>query len=77
MLHALSLECSALEIEWRELWAAINDADAGEREARRRNQRLARRTAAATGWADVPEDRKLNEECAQAAHEYLADRYAH
>ena len=76
VLHAVSLECSALEVEWRELWTDVNDADASECEARRRNRRLAQRIAAATGWADVPEDRKLNKECARAAHEYLADRYA-
>ena len=76
VLHAASLECAVLEIEWRELWTDVNAADAGESEARRRNRRLAGRIAAATGWADIPEDRKLNEVCARAAHEYLAARYA-
>lgn len=76
VLHAASLECGALEIEWRELWTDVNDANASECEARRRNRQLARRIATVKGWANIPEDRKLNEECARAAHEYLADRYA-
>ena len=79
VLHAVSIECSALEIEWCELWADVNDRDLDDAEARRKNQRLARRGLEVTGWAghaDIREDRKLNEECEQAAYRVMADRYA-
>lgn len=79
VLHAISLECSALEIEWRELWADVNEHDLDDARARRENQRLARRVLEVTGWAgraDIREDRKLNEKCEEAAHRVVADRYA-
>lgn len=79
VLHAVSLECSALEIEWRELWAAVNERDLDDAEARRKNQRLARRALEATGragHANIREDRKLNEKCEKIAYRVMADRYA-
>lgn len=77
ILHAISTECSAMEIEWQALWLElenISDAD-----ARRENTRLSRRIADVTGWAgqaDIREDRKLNEECEKAAYLVVTDRYA-
>ncbi len=79
VLHAVSLECSALEIEWRELWAAVDERDLDDAEARRKNQRLARRALEATGragHANIREDRKLNEKCEKIAYRIMADRYA-
>lgn len=77
ILHAISTECSAMEIEWQALWLElenISDAD-----ARRENTRLSRRIADVTGWAgqaDIRENRKLNEECEKAAYLVVTDRYA-
>ena len=79
VLHAIGLECGELENEWRELWAEVNDSEADEAEARRRSRQLARKLLNATGWAgyaDIPENRRLNEECEKAAHRVVADRYA-
>lgn len=78
VLHAVSLQCSALETEWRELWACVNDADANDAEARRKNRQLAQRISEVTGWAghaDIRENRKLNEKCEEAAYKVMADRY--
>lgn len=79
VLHVVSLECSALEIEWRELWAAVNKCDLDDAVARRKNQRLAQRANEATGragHADIREDRKLNEKCEKDAYRVVADWYA-
>ena len=79
ILHTIGLECSALESEWRELWANVNEGDLNEDEARRGNQQLERRMLAVTGragYADVREDRKLNEKCEKAAYKVVAERYA-
>ena len=79
VLHAISLECSALEIEWRELWADVNERDLDDSEARRKNQRLARRALEVTGragHADIRENRKLNEKCEKVAYRVVEDRYA-
>ena len=77
ILHAISIECSAMEIEWQALWLELeNISDA---EARRENTRLSRRIADVTGWAgqaDIREDRRLNEECEKAACRVMTDRYA-
>lgn len=77
ILHAISIECSAMEIEWQNLWLELeNISDA---EARRENTRLSRRIADVTGWAgqaDIRENRKLNEECEKAAYRVMAERYA-
>lgn len=79
VLQAISLECSLLEVEWRELWADVNDGHVSDAEARDKNYRLARRISEVTGWAgqaDIGEDSKLNEECAKVAYNAMADRYA-
>lgn len=79
ILHAIGLECDALEDEWRELWADIEDRDIDDAEVWRRNRRLARRLSEVTGWAglvDVREDRKLNLRCEADAHRVTAARHA-
>lgn len=79
VLHAISLECSALEEEWRVLWFDANDDGADDSEVLRRNQELSRKIMAIAGWAkhvDVREDRKLNEECEEAAYGITAERHA-
>ena len=79
VLHAISLECSALEIEWRALWADVNEGNLDDAEARRENQRLVRRVLEVTeraGREGIREDRKLNEKCEKIAYRVTADRYA-
>lgn len=79
VLHAVSLECSRLEIEWRELWGDANDPEADEAHVRNEIRRLARRCSEVTGWAghaDIPEDRSLNEKCEAIAYTIEAERYA-
>ena len=77
ILHAISIECSVLEIEWQDLWLELETIS--DPEARRENTRLLRRIADVTGWAghaDIRENRKLNEECEKAACRVMTDRYA-
>lgn len=79
VLHAISLECSLLEVEWRELWADINNDHLSDAEARDKNYRLARRISEVTGWAgqaDIGESQRLNKKCAKVAYKVMADRYA-
>ena len=79
ILHTIGVECSALEIEWRELWADVNERDLDDAEARRRNRELERRILIATGrsgYADVREDRELNEKCEKDAYRVMVERYA-
>ena len=79
VLHAISLECSALENEWRELWLDIENEATDEADVRARNNRLARRMDDVTAWAghaDIRENARLNEECEAAAYRVVADRYA-
>ena len=77
ILHAISIECSAMEIEWQALWLELETIS--DAEARRENTRLSRRIVDVTGWAgqaDIREDRKLNEECEKTAYRVVTDRYA-
>ncbi len=77
VLHAISLECSDLEREWRDLWLKLETI--GDAEAHQENTRLSQRISHVTGWAgqvDVREDRKLNEKCEEAAYKVIADQYA-
>ena len=74
VLHTINIECGLLEIEWRELWNEANDAEVREKN-RRLSERISYVTARA-GDANIPENRKLNEECAKAAYRVVADQYA-
>ena len=76
ILHAISIECSALEVEWQDLWGDLENID--DTEARQRNTRLSRRLNEVTGWAghtDIQEDPKLNEKCEAAAYRVMQDQY--
>ena len=75
-LHSISIECSALEVEWQDLWGDLGRID--DAEARQRNTRLSRRLTEVTGWAghtNIQEDRKLNERCEAAAYRVMEDQY--
>jgi hypothetical protein len=77
VLHAISLECSHLEVEWQNLWGELETIS--DTEARRRNTSLAQRIAEITGWAghaDIRDDPKLNEQSAEAAYQIMASRHA-
>lgn len=79
LLHTISLECSALESDWRELWHEVNDWKADDAAIRDAMRALNRRTLEATGragTADIREDERLNQKCAESAYKVVADRYA-
>lgn len=76
VLHAISLECSRLGVEWRELWGTIGQID--DNEAQRYNAQLEHRLNEVTGWAglvSVAEDKKLLRECETLAKKVLEDEY--
>ena len=76
VLHAISIECSALEIEWEDLWGNLENL--GDAEARENHAGLSRRlvhVTGAAGHADIREDRKLNEHCEAAAYQVIQDQY--
>lgn len=76
VLHAISIECSALEIEWEDLWGNLENL--GDTEARQNHAGLSRRLAnitGAAGHADIREDRKLNEQCEAAAYRVIQNQY--
>ena len=60
ILRTIGLECSALESEWRELWANVNEGDLNEDEARRGNQQLERRMLVVTGRVTLMCERIVN-----------------
>lgn len=79
VLHTINIDCGLLEIEWRELWNEANDPEASDAEVREKNRRLAERISYVTaraGNANIPENRKLNEECEKSAYKVIQDKYA-
>lgn len=79
VLHTINYECHALEIEWSELWAAINSAEVNDTEARERNKQLEEKFLSVTGWAgqaDIRVDQKLNTKCEEVAYKVVAEQYA-
>ena len=79
VLHTISIECSELESEWQRLWVEINEDTLSTAEVLRRNNRLSRRILGVTSWAglaDIRENQKLNEKCAESAYRVMVDRYA-
>ena len=77
VLHAISMECSIVEVELKALWDEIEHGS--DDEVRRKNTQLARRITDVTGWAgqaDIGEDSKLNQECAAAAYKVMKEQYA-
>lgn len=81
VLHIISNECCALEIEWRELWAEINNLKTNIDDAKimKKNKLLEKRMLAATeraGQADIRVNKKLNEKCAATAYKVMEQKYA-
>ena len=79
VLHTISLECSALEIEFQGLWLETDNPKASDNEIRSKGKQLERRMLEVTGWAgnaDVREDSKLNEKCEVIANQIMVDKYA-
>ena len=79
VLHTISYECIALEVEWSELWAAINSAESSDTEAREKNKQLEEKCLNVTGWAgpaNIRVDQKLNAKCEEVAYKVMAERYA-
>ena len=79
VLHMISLECSALEIEFQGLWLETDNPKTSDNEIRSKGKQLERRMLEVTGWAgnvDVREDSKLNEKCEVIANQIMVDKYA-
>lgn len=79
VLHAIGRECGKLEVEWKNLWANMNAGSVSDKKAMSINQELARQLLEATLWAgdaDIREDRKLNEKCAEDAYKVMVEHYA-
>ncbi len=79
VLHAISIECSELETDWQELWTEINEDEISTAEVLWKKSRLSRRILGVTSWAgvaDIRENQKLNEKCAESAYRVMVDRYA-
>ena len=77
VLTLIKIECRALGNEWKNLWASLEHIS--DDEARRENERLARRLAEVTGWAgqaEVGDDDALNERCERVAHKVMSEDYA-
>ena len=77
VLNLIKIECRALGNEWKNLWTGLEHI--GDDEARRENERLARRLAEVTGWAgqaEVGDDDALNEQCERVAYKVMSEDYA-
>ncbi len=77
VLHAVSMECSLMETELRDVWLRLETME--DDEARREWLRVSRRLAEVKGWAGqagVAEDGKLNVECAEAAYATMQEQHA-
>lgn len=77
VLNLIQIECRALGNEWESLW--IGPEQISDDDARRENERLARRLSEVTGWAghaEVGEDQKLNVKCEELAYNVMRERYA-
>ena len=78
VLHAISKECSLLEIEWKDLWADANNHLLEDSVVRKKNRRLAKKITKVTAWAgdaDIREDRILNEKCESVAYKIMRETY--
>ena len=79
VLHAIGRECGKLEVEWKDLWTNMNAGGVSDKRAMSINRELARQLLEATSWAgdaDIREDRKLNEKCAEDAYKVMVEQYA-
>ena len=79
VLHAICLECCAIENELRELWTDVQLENMDEQDIRQTNRRLGARLREATGWAGqngVVVNEKVNQEATEAAYSVTVQRYA-
>ncbi len=79
ILHAISLQCGDLEDDCHDLWRNIDNATITNEEAIHRSRQLDRRITNVTsgaGYADIPEDKKLNERCRDDADSVMEHKYA-
>lgn len=77
VLNLIQIECRALGNEWESLWIGLEQIS--DDDARRENERLARRLSEVTGWAghaEVGEDQKPNAKCEGLAYNVMRERYA-
>ncbi len=78
VLHTISMECSKLEVQWRELWAAANTAGAEDDSIYASNQQLIQHiieVTGRTGYANIPPHPKINQQCTEEAYQVLQARY--
>lgn len=78
-LHAICIECTRLENEWRQLWEEIDRPELDDAEARRQCAQLSQKLNEATvraSLAGVQEDAKLNRKCAEDTYAVMLARYA-
>ena len=75
--HVISFQCRRLDLDWKDLWAAVESID--EAEARRRLGDLSNQMNIATqrsSDAGIVDNRRLNEECEALAFKTVQERYA-
>ncbi len=80
VLRTISLHCSELESQWRDLWIELDDVESSDIEIRRKNGQLSERISVVTDWAglaDVRDDQKLNSACEREAYQVMFDCYTH
>ena len=79
VMHAICMECCAIENELRDLWTDIQLENMKESDIRRTNRKLAARLREVSGWAGqigVAVDDDLNKEITKAAYDVTEQRYA-
>ena len=77
--NSISTRCSGLDIEWRNLWTAVEEEEIEEAEAHSRHLALAKEMLDATqrsGDAGIVDNRRLNEKSEEAAFKTVSERYA-
>ena len=80
ILSIISMECRKNEVAFSELWRDANKANSIEGEIRSRLNQLDSATLEATGkasYADVTENKELNEKCAKDAYISMEHQYVH
>lgn len=76
--NSISIRCSRLDFEWRNLWTAVEEGVADEAEARSRSAALAKEMIDATrrsGDAGIVDSRRLNEKSEAAAFKAVGETY--
>ena len=78
VLHTISIECSRLQIEFKQLWAETNDNEAKDDEIRSKLSRLETRVLEVTSWAGhaaVQGHTKLNEQAEETGSRVIKETY--